>query len=49
MTPELLTFLKETLDELEDYLDNRADVDDGQPNTAMRLFYKVRRLQEELK
>ena len=49
MTPELLTFLKETLDELEDYLDNRADVDDNQPNTAMRLFYKVRRLQEELK
>ena len=49
MTPELLSFLKETLDELEDYLDNRADVDDGIPNTAMRLFQKVRRLQEELK
>lgn len=30
------------LEEVDDYLDNRADVDDGIPNTAMKLLTTVR-------
>ena len=31
-----------TLREVESYLDDRADVDDGIPNDAMRLLVEVR-------
>lgn len=34
--------LTEALEEVDDYLDNRADVDDGIPNTAMSLLTTVR-------
>jgi hypothetical protein len=37
-----LQMLRNTLEEVEAYLDNRADVDDGVPNEAMRLLVEVR-------
>lgn len=32
------------LEQLEDYFDNRADADDGQPNQEMKLLTSVREL-----
>ena len=48
MTTDMVRLMKaapemaEVLIEIEDYLDDRADADDGIPNDAMRLLTDVR-------
>ncbi len=32
------------MDDLEEFLDNRADVDDGRPNEAMKLLVRLRQM-----
>ena len=34
--------MRAALEEVEEYLDDRADADDGRPNDAMRLLVEVR-------
>lgn len=41
--PDQMARLLVTLREVEIYLDDRADVDDGTPNDAMRLLVEVRK------
>jgi hypothetical protein len=38
--------VKDLLDDIDAYLDDRADVDDGRANTAMRLLTQLRDARE---
>jgi hypothetical protein len=53
MVDEIMTLraardaMRDVIEEVDDYLDNRADVDDGIPNTAMRLLTALRQAKGE--